>query len=61
MFGWVSKALVVREYTNTIPNLNNFLDYYLQGSIPSLYSLVREILHDKKQEDIPFVRVIAYP
>ncbi|PNY10194.1 kinesin-4-like protein [Trifolium pratense] len=26
-----------------------------EGSIPSLYSLVREILHDKKQEEIPFI------
>lgn len=26
------------------------------GSIPSLNSLVREILHDKKQEEIPIVR-----
>lgn len=31
------------------------------GSTPSLNSLVREILQDKKQEEIPTVRAIAYP
>jgi len=38
-----------------------WLDWYLQGSISSLNLLIREILSDKKQEDIPIVRVTAYP
>lgn len=48
------------EYTLP-PSIWTFWNWYLQGSIPSLNSLLREIFSNKKQEDIPIVRVIAYP
>jgi len=41
--------------------LTFWLDWYLQGSIPSLNLLIREILSDKKLEEVPIVSVIAYP
>ncbi|WJX13335.1 hypothetical protein P8452_03733 [Trifolium repens] len=41
------------EHSSSIDAVLN--DCSEEGSIPSLYSLVREILHDKKQEDIPFI------